>query len=91
MQQQLIRAANGVLFIHADPDLRESFVSRIGKKASAIALCDWRQSEEVIDFASRSDAQLVLFSGGPAGKYIGPKIAAGGKVVLDLGSAASEW
>jgi hypothetical protein len=56
-----------------------------------LKLTNWDQTEDVIEKAKNNPAQLVLFSGGCAGKYIGPEIAKEGKVVLDVGNSASLW
>jgi hypothetical protein len=98
LQEQLLKQARHVLFIHARRDIREIFASRVrslGLQIDCVAMETWRDADSVIAQAVANDARLVLFAGGPAGKYIAPAIATGGnrpKVVLDLGHAASaEW
>lgn len=56
-----------------------------------IPLGHWTESEEAIRSVEDSDARLVLYSGGPSGKYIGPELAKRGKVALDVGHAVHEW
>jgi hypothetical protein len=97
MKINLYKAAMHILFIHRNP---LSFAAlkvrakKIGVEASYIQLDNWRESEDVIDQASKIDAPLVLFSAGPASKYIGHRISVGGnipKVALDLGNSSDEW
>lgn len=57
-------------------------------------LDNWTETEAVIERAHLNTASLVLFSAGPAGKYIGPAIAKNldtPKVVIDLGNASDHW
>jgi hypothetical protein len=56
-----------------------------------VALSAWEQADQAVLAAKGSDAQLALVSCGPASKHIVPEIAAQGKVVLDVGSAAECW
>jgi hypothetical protein len=91
MQDQLLEAAGTVLLIHADGAVTSSITGR-ARTAEVISMNHWNQGDGVIERACQSTARLVLFAGGPANKYIAPKIAASGKVVLDLGQAmAKEW
>lgn len=98
MKETLFRKAGHVLCIHANPHTADSMQLRVqanlNVKVSYIPLSNWDQSERVIEAASKNDAPLVLFSGGPACKYIGYVISRGGnlpKVVLDLGNAMDHW
>lgn len=98
MKINLFKAAGHVLFIHRNVATADAMQIRakygIGVKVTWLKLDNWQESESVISQASKVDAPLVLFSGGPASKYIGPRIAKGGnvpKVVLDLGNAADHW
>jgi glycosyltransferase GT-like protein len=98
MKIKLFKEAGHVLLIHANPHTADSMQLRVqanlGVKVEYIHLSNWSQSESVIDRAAANDAPLVLFSGGPACKYIGYIISRGGykpKVVLDLGNAADHW
>lgn len=54
-------------------------------------LPDWRASEACIKALATDSAPLVLVSAGPASKYIIPRIAQQGKVVLDMGSGAPHF
>lgn len=98
LQDQLFKQAGQVLFIHGSQEVRQKVAARI-ESAGATAECwemeTWEQGDPVIDRAKEHNAPLVLFSGGPANKYIAPAIARSGpvpKVVLDLGQAAAmEW
>lgn len=97
MKINLYKAAGHVLFIHRNPMSFAALKTRsekIGVKASYICLDNWMESEDVIAQAAKIDAPLVLFSAGPASKYIGHLIANGGsitKVTLDLGNSSDQW
>ena len=98
MKIRLFQQAQHVLFIHRSPSMADAMQIRakeaLGVKVTYLCLDNWRQSEQVIESAGRNEAPLVLFSGGPANKYIGPEIALKGrmpKVVLDLGNSADAW
>jgi hypothetical protein len=98
MKINLFKTAGHVLFIHRNAATADAMQIRakygIEVKVTWLKLDNWQESESVIEKASKIDAALVLFSGGPASKYIGPRIAKGGnvpKVVLDLGNAADHW
>lgn len=95
MQEQLFRLAGHVLIIHGEEQVRKRVCARIetqGVHAEAIHMNHWNEAEAVIEQARQSQARLVLFAGGPANKYISPRIAESGKVVIDVGQAlAKEW
>ena len=95
MKIKLYRAAGHVLFIHGNPNSARAFYLRLkyvlGVKTTYIQLSMWDQAEQVIEAAAKVDAPLVLFSAGPASKFIGPRIAQQGKVTLDLGHASDSW
>jgi hypothetical protein len=98
MKERLFKEAGHVLLIHANPHTADSMQLRaqanLGVKVEYIPLSNWSQAESVIDKAADNEAPLVLFSGGPACKYIGYIISRGGnkpKVVLDIGNAADHW
>ncbi len=98
MKTALFKEAGHILLIHGNVNLADSMQLRaqanLGVKVSYISLTNWSESEEVIKKASRNTAPLVVFSGGPASKYISNEIATTGcvpKVVLDLGAAAQHW
>ena len=92
----LFKAAGHVIFVHGNRSLADAMQNRArkyhGVKVSWLELRSWEQADGVIEAADRlKDAPLVIFSAGPAGKYIGPRIAACGKVTLDIGAAAERW
>jgi hypothetical protein len=95
MKEKLFRAAGHVLFIHRNEHTADSIQLRVqanlGVKVSFIKLDNWRGTDDVIAQAALNTAPLVLFSAGPAGKYIGPTIARQGKVALDVGNSADQW
>jgi hypothetical protein len=98
MKADLFKQAGHVLLIHRSPNTADSMQLRVqanlGVKVSFIGLSDWSQTSDVIKKASEIDTPLVIFSAGPAGKYIGPEIAKYGripKVVLDLGHTTDSW
>jgi hypothetical protein len=92
----LMKKAGHVLLIHHNPEVYytlRSNAEKIGVKISYIQMSNWRDAERVIGQAEVSDAKLVIYSAGPAGKIIAPQIAEGKfkKVVLDVGSAMQRW
>jgi hypothetical protein len=94
MKVNLYKAAKHVLFIHRNQESFDALQIRAGKigvKTSYLKLDNWREAESIIERAAEIDAPLVLFSAGPASKYIGARISTGGripKVSLDLGNAS---
>lgn len=97
MKINLYKAAGHVLFIHRNPDSFAALQARcakIGVKATYIKLDNWQETDDVIEKARADEAPLVLFSAGPAGKYIGHHIARWGnipKVSIDLGNSSDHW
>jgi hypothetical protein len=92
---QLFRQARHVLFIHGSYHLADAMQNRAkayhNVKVSYRPLTNWTEAEAVIEFGRACDARLVIFSAGPASKFIGPQIAQSGKVTLDIGQAADRW
>lgn len=97
MRINLYKTAGHILFIHRNPrsfDALRIRAGSIGVEASYIQMENWQQSEEIVKKAADIDAPLVLFSAGPASKYIGHRISRGGrigKVTLDLGNSSDHW
>jgi hypothetical protein len=98
MKIGLFQTAKEVLFIHHNTASADAMQIRakyaLGVKVTFIKLQNWEQTEDVVMKAGDNGAPLVLFSAGPAGKYIGPAIAHYGpvpKVAIDLGNAADYW
>src|SRR3989338_2719518 len=95
MIRMLLVASEGVQVIHKDCEtLIENFVRRYDLPKtlfSGFKKKSWRDNEAAIKAAIDSGKQLVLFSAGPAGKIIGPKIALAGKGVLDVGKTLPGW
>jgi hypothetical protein len=98
MKIGLFKQAGHVLFIHRNLGSADAMQIRakygLGVRVTYLNLNSWEQADEVIRKANKIDASLVLFSAGPASKYIGPRITSGGnipKVTLDLGNAADGW
>lgn len=90
----LFKAAGHVLMIHRNVHTADAMQNRakwfLGVRVTWVKMDKWQDSESVIQQANAVNAPLVLFSSGPAGKYIGPRIANGSstpKVVLDIGNA----
>lgn len=99
MIKMLFEASNGVFIIHRDfkkiiKNFDKNYNSR-GKGQIKFAGClknNWDDNEQVIDTAIKSGMQLVLYSGGPGGKIIGPEIAkTDKKVALDIGNTLITW
>lgn len=100
MKIQLFQTAKHVLFIHRNPATADAMQIRAkwgldpSVKVSYLKLTNWQESEVVVERARSIEAPLVLFSAGPASKYIGPEIAKTGsfpRVTLDIGNAADYW
>lgn len=95
MQIDLYKEAGHVLIIHGNPNTANALQSRaekfLGVKVSFIQMNNWDESERVVKQARADGAPLVIFSAGPAGKFIGPEIAKDNKVVLDIGNAMDRW
>lgn len=92
----LYKAAGDILFIHrsrgAADALQIRCKNKLGVRVSYLELSNWCQTEDVIQQAlANTDARLVLFAGGPASKYLSPRIAASNKVVLDIGNTTDQW
>lgn len=92
----LYKAAGNILFIHRSRGAADAIQKRckekLGVRVSYLELGNWRQTEDVIQQAiANTDARLVLFAGGPASKYLSPRIAASNKVVLDIGNTTDHW
>ena len=98
MKSELFKKSGHVLLIHGNPHTADSMQIRVQAnlkvKVSYLKLTNWSESINVIERASKIDAPLVIFSGGPSNKYISNEISKGGnipKVVLDIGAAAQHW
>jgi hypothetical protein len=98
MKINLYRKAGHVLFIHCNPNSAAALKLRLenvlGVKVSYIQMAKWQDAEGVVAEAAKNAAPLVIFSAGPANKFIGPRIAhegRTGKVTLDIGQASDRW
>jgi hypothetical protein len=97
MKINLFKAAKHVLFIHRSTESADAMQIRakwaLGVKVTYLKMETWQQSEEIIEKGSKVDAPLVLFSAGPASKYIGARIGRQGipKVTLDIGQSSDLW
>lgn len=95
MIQRLLKASNGVYIMHNEHEtVIQNFQKNYdtGTHFSGFRKTSARDNEAAIKAAKESDAQLILFSAGPAGKVIGPRIAAEtNKVVLDVGNTLIQW
>lgn len=95
MKVNLYKEAKHVLIIHRNENTANALIKRakeyLGVKVSYLHLSNWDQAENVVEQASKIDAPLVIFSAGPASKWIGPEIAKQGKVTLDIGQAMDKW
>lgn len=98
----LFLEAGRVTFIHHNAETADAMQIRakwglqgeygISVQVDFLQLSNWMQVEKVIDKACKKENPLVLFSAGPAGKWLGPEIAdRTGAVVLDIGNAADQW
>ena len=95
MIEKLFNASKGVFILHREhEDIIKNFQKNYNSsiRFSGAKKDSWKDNDDAINAAIQSDAQLILFSGGPAGKIIGPKIAAAkNKIVLDIGHALLPW
>jgi hypothetical protein len=93
----LFETAGSVLFIHRNRGTADSMQKHTKRLFGEfpfkyIELNRWEQTEDVIDEARACPHRLVIFSGGPASKYLSPAIAKNsGKVVLDIGNSIDRW
>jgi hypothetical protein len=91
----LYKEAGSILFIHRNRGTADALQQRalqyLGVKVRYLELSNWTQTEDVIHQADLGDEPLVLFAGGPASKYLSPRIADTGKVVLDIGNTTDHW
>ena len=99
---ELFKTAGHVLFIHRNAHTADSMQIRaqanLGVKVHFLKLDNWTECDDIIERAATvrpfCDAPLVLFSGGPAGKFIGPEITRRSKkprIVLDIGHGADKF
>ena len=93
---ELFKTAQSVLFIHRNRATADAMQKRakqyLGVRVRYLELSNWEQTDAVIaDAVADTEARLVLFAGGPASKYLSPRIAASNKVVLDLGNSTDQW
>lgn len=97
MIQQLLEASSGVYIIHRDykkiiQNFQQNYSFTKKLMFDGCLKDSWKDNQATIEAATRSNAQLVLFSAGPGGKIIGPKIAsAKNKIVLDIGNTLLSW
>lgn len=89
MIRQLLERADGVTVINRDKNIANQIIKRIEvKKGHHVEMNTWRDTLAACKQACDLPHQLVILSGGSAGKYIAIELAAKGKVVLDVGQSA---
>ena len=99
MIKMLLETSNGVFILHRDykkiiSNFKKTYnlTGKNSVKFSGFTKNNWDDNKQAIDAAINSDSQLILYSGGPGGKIIGPKIAkAKNKIVLDIGNTLIHW
>lgn len=96
MKVGLFKQAGHVLFIHGNAETADAMqinAAKIGVKVTFLKLTKWQEADAVVAASADVDAPLVLFSAGPASKWIGPVISKKPipRVVLDLGNSADQW
>lgn len=97
MIQMLLEGSDGVCILHRDykqiiQDFQNNYQFVTPVSFSGFPKNSWQDNQQAIDSAISSGAQLILFSGGPAGKIIGPAIAQKANVVaLDIGNTLIPW
>jgi hypothetical protein len=87
-KQALLEKSERIVIIHRGSESIYRFIGLHESKSLWILLSMWTQSEQVIKEANSFRPTLTLFSGGPASKYIGPRIPG---VTLDIGQAMIRW
>lgn len=97
MIRMLFEASGGVFIIHREyQKIIQNFQANYSfTKEVTFDGCtkdNWTDNQAAIEAASESSAQLILFSAGPGGKIIGPRIAqAENKIVIDVGNTLLPW
>ncbi|MDP3883274.1 MAG: hypothetical protein Q8Q48_04440 [Candidatus Staskawiczbacteria bacterium] len=99
MIKLLLEESGGAFIIHRDykkiiKNFKKNynFDPKYNVKFDGFKKDSWKDNKNAIESAIKSGMQLILFSAGPAGKIIGPKIAKNGKrVVLDIGNTLVFW
>lgn len=97
MIRMLLEASDGIFIIHRDykkiiSNFKKNIICDKKIKFDGFPKNNWDDNEQAIDTAIKSGMQLILYSGGPGGKVIGPKIAkAKNKIVLDIGNTLMPW
>lgn len=90
----IVKAAAGVTVIHADPNVATGLKTayELTYLPRYLEHRRWEDTQHVVDSVLSGTEQLVLFSAGPAGKWLAPAISAvSNKVVIDVGNAMSQW
>ncbi len=97
MIKMLLEASDGIFIIHRDykkiiSNFKKNIICDKKIKFDGFPKNNWDDNDQAIDMAVKSGMQLILFSGGPSGKVIGPEIAkAKNKIVLDVGNTLMSW
>lgn len=95
MIRMLLESSDGVFVIHRNyEEIINDFTRHYDippEHFSGFPKLSWQDNDAAVEAARASGRQLVLFSAGPAGKIIGPRIAAHGSVVLDVGNTLRGW
>lgn len=97
MIRNLFEASNGIYILHREYEqIIKNFQTNYEFKKEVVfegrTKDSWRDNDDAIKEASRSKAQLVLFSGGPGAKIISPRIAnTKNKIVIDVGNTLLPW
>ena len=88
----LYKAAGRILMIHHDEEKYQTLKARaknyLGIDVHHLKMANWKDADRVIFEANEINAPLTIFSAGPAGKIIGPRIKG---VTLDVGSGMDKW
>lgn len=91
---RLLQLAGSVTVVNANIEVASRIAALYNPNPLAVCfvpLRNWRGSEDAIRSCAAQDCPLVFVSAGPASKYIIPRIAQQGKVVLDMGSGAPHF
>lgn len=97
MIRMLIEASEGVFILHREyeqiiKDFQAHYQFTKPISFTGFTKNSWEDNQAAIDAAIHSGAQLVLFSGGPGGKVIGPRIASRAHVIaIDVGNTLIPW
>lgn len=97
MIRMLFEASDGIFILHREykkiiSSFKKHYTLPEHKRIDGFLKESWADNDDAISAAIASKAQLILYSGGPGAKGIGPHIAqTKGRVALDIGNTLIPW